>query len=52
MATENSTTIQLSKETRDQLKEFGKMGETYEDVLRRLIKKAKEECKSGIKSKR
>jgi len=36
------TTIQLSKETKEQLKEFGKMGETYDDVIKRLIKIAKE----------
>ena len=42
MAKENATTIQLSRETRDQLKQFGKMGETYDDVIRKLIRKAKE----------
>jgi len=36
------TTIQLSKETRDQLKELGKKGETYDDIIRRLMEKAKE----------
>ena len=35
------TTIQISKELRNQLKELGKMGETYDDVIRRLIKIAK-----------
>lgn len=42
MANEEITTIQISKEARDQLKELGKMGETYDDVRKRLIKKAKE----------
>jgi len=42
MATNNITTIQISKQTREQLKELGKMGETYDDVINRLVKKAKE----------
>ena len=44
MAKENITTIQISKEVRDMLREFGKMGETYNDVIRKLVEKAKE-CK-------
>ncbi|MBU2476696.1 antitoxin VapB family protein [Candidatus Micrarchaeota archaeon] len=35
------TVIQLSPETRDKLKALGKKGETYEDVILRLIKKQK-----------
>jgi len=31
------TTIQISKETIEKLKEIGKMGDTYEDVILRLI---------------
>ena len=42
MAKENTTTIQISKDARKELREFGKMGETYDDVIRRLVKKAKE----------
>lgn len=42
MAKEDVTTIQLLKETRDELKKLGVMGETYDDVIRRLIRKAKE----------
>ena len=42
MAKEDVTTIQISKEARDQLKELGKMGETYDDVIRRLIELAKQ----------
>lgn len=42
MANNNITTIQISTETREQLKELGKMGETYDDVIRKLIEKAKE----------
>jgi len=42
MAKENITTIQISKEVRDELKELGKMGETYDDVIKHLIKIAKE----------
>ncbi len=35
------TTIQISKETREMLKELGKKGETYDDIIRRLIELAK-----------
>lgn len=42
MSKESVTTIQLSKETRDLLKKFGKMGETYDDVLKRLMKRAEQ----------
>jgi len=42
MSKEDVTTIQLSKETRDRLRNLGKMGETYDDVINRLVKKAKE----------
>lgn len=42
MTKENITTIQISRDARNQLRQFGKMGETYDDVIRKLIKKAKE----------
>jgi len=42
MAKEDVTTIQISREVRDELRELGKMGETYDDVIKRLIKIAKE----------
>jgi len=32
------TTIQLSPATRDKLKELGKKGETYEEIILRLVK--------------
>ncbi len=35
------TTIQISKMTRDQLKQLGRKGETYDQVLRRLIEIAR-----------
>jgi predicted CopG family antitoxin len=35
------TTIQLQKETREELREFGKKGETYEEVIKRLMEIAK-----------
>ena len=35
------TTIQISKETREMLKSLGKKGETYDDIIRRLIELAK-----------
>lgn len=31
------TTIQINKMTRDELREFGKKGETYDRVLQRLM---------------
>jgi len=37
MAKEDVTTIQLSKETRDRLKELGRKGETYDEIVRRLL---------------
>ncbi len=33
--------MRVSKETRDMLKEIGKKGETYDDLIRRLIEKCK-----------
>nr|MDO8083142.1 hypothetical protein [Candidatus Freyarchaeota archaeon] len=36
--TKDLTTIQLSKAVREQLKKLGKKGETYDDIIRRLIK--------------
>ncbi|MBU7029455.1 MAG: hypothetical protein HXS48_21145 [Theionarchaea archaeon] len=32
------TTIQVDTETRDMLKSFGKKGETYDDIIQKLIK--------------
>ena len=37
-----NTTIAISVEIRDQLKEFGTKGETYEEVIARLLQSAKE----------
>ncbi len=31
------TTIQIHKETREELREFGKKGETYEEVIKKLM---------------
>lgn len=36
------SSIQLSENTKNLLKNLGKMGETYEDVILRLIKTYKE----------
>jgi predicted CopG family antitoxin len=33
-----TTTIQVDTETRDALKSLGKKGETYNDIIRKLIK--------------
>lgn len=35
------TTIQVDAETRDMLKSFGRKGETYNDIIQKLIKIAK-----------
>lgn len=35
------TTIPLSRETRDLLKELGKKGETWDELVRRLIEEVK-----------
>jgi predicted CopG family antitoxin len=37
-----NTTIAVSNEIRDQIKEFGNKGETYDDILSRLLTSAKE----------
>jgi len=37
-----NTTISISKETREKIKEFGQKGETYDDILERLYASAKE----------
>jgi hypothetical protein len=39
------TTIQLEEETRDRLKDFGKKGESYDDIVIRLMKFYKENSK-------
>jgi predicted CopG family antitoxin len=46
MSKDDITTIQVSKDVREELKKLGTMGETYDDVIRRLIKKVKESEKS------
>jgi len=37
-----NTTISISKEIRDKIKEFGNKGDTYTDILNKLYKSAKE----------
>ncbi|MGY5876524.1 MAG: hypothetical protein RTU30_12320 [Candidatus Thorarchaeota archaeon] len=37
-----TTTIPLSKETRDLLKKFGQKGETYDELIRRLLEMAEQ----------
>ncbi|MBS7252020.1 MAG: hypothetical protein KIH08_15715 [Candidatus Freyarchaeota archaeon] len=46
--TKDLTTIQLSKTVRERLKNLGKKGETYDDIIRRLIEIA--ESGAGRKS--
>ena len=43
MSERKKTTIELSKETRDMLKDMGKKGETYDSIIRRLIETKKAE---------
>lgn len=37
-----NTTIAISPEIRDQIKELGNKGETYDDILAKLLNSAKE----------
>ncbi len=37
-----NTTISISKDVRDKIKEFGNKGDTYDDILERLYQSAKE----------
>ena len=37
-----NTTISISKEVKEQMKEFGKKGETYNEILGRVLNNAKE----------
>jgi len=37
-----NTTISISKEVRNRIKEFGAKGDTYTDILEKLYKSAKE----------
>jgi len=37
-----NTTIAISLEIRDQIKEYGNKGETYDDILARILNSAKE----------
>ncbi len=42
------TTVQMSTETRDKLKEVGKKGETYEQIILRLLQE--HETNRGVRS--
>jgi hypothetical protein len=42
MAKTDLTTIQISKETRDELADMGKKGETYDEIIKKLIQHVKE----------
>ena len=37
-----NTTIAISQEIRDQIKEYGNKGETYDEILARILNSAKE----------
>ncbi|GFO96341.1 hypothetical protein ig2599ANME_0529 [groundwater metagenome] len=47
------TTIQISKSLRDRLKELGKKGETYDEIIERLLQLAdiKNISKKGERAK-
>lgn len=38
----NNTTIAISKEVRDKVIEFGSKGETYSEIIERLVKSARD----------
>ncbi len=38
---ESATTIQISKDTREELRQLGKKGETYDELIQRLMEIAK-----------
>lgn len=38
---ENRTSIQISRELREELQKLGKMGDTYESIIKKLIQKYK-----------
>jgi len=44
---EDITTIQLTKATRDELKKHGIKGETYDEIIRRLLELAKKAPKAS-----
>lgn len=44
---EEITTIQVSTKTRDELKEIGKKGETYDEIVKNLLQVYKKNCKKG-----
>jgi len=42
MRKQKSTTIQVSIETREELKSLGSKGETYDEIIKKLLKLVKE----------
>jgi len=40
---ENITTIQIGKDTREELKKLGMKGETYDEIIKKLIEHAKKQ---------
>jgi hypothetical protein len=47
---ETNTTLQVSIELREQLKQRGKKGETYEDVIWRILQEADEKIGKGARA--
>jgi predicted CopG family antitoxin len=47
MAKSDLTTIQISKETREKLAEMGKKGDTYDEIIQRLLKLAESSKEKG-----
>jgi len=44
MTMDNNTTIQISRLTRETIAEIGKKGETYDEIIRKLLSKWNEKC--------
>jgi hypothetical protein len=40
---ENTTTIQIGKNTREELKQFGVKDETYDEILRKMMEMARKQ---------
>jgi len=43
MGSKDMTTIQVSKKLRDKLKEQGKKGETYDEIIEKLLRNLEED---------
>jgi len=46
----NKTTLSVSKETKEELNKIGRKGETYDEIIQRLIKVYKKSLGTGLKN--